>query len=237
MLNYLWETRPDILYSVHQCSRFCNNPHEKAIKCIIGYLKCTPNEGNFLSPDSSKGIQCYVDADFASGWNALDCEEPSSVYSRTGYVIMFTGCPVVWVSKLQTEVALSTMEAEYIALSQAMRDLIPLLGLLDEITPALNLDKNQLSVHWRACGVEPDSNKLFANLYEDNTGANELAKAPKIRPRTKHISLKYHHFWEQVKNGTVKLNLTGTKDQIAYIFIKALDKPSFLHLRKLLSGW
>ncbi len=144
MLNYLWETRPDILYSVHQCSRFCNNPHEKAIKCIIGYLKCTPNEGNFLSPDSSKGIQCYVDADFASGWNASDCEDPSSVYSRTGYVIMFAGCSVVWVSKLQTEVTLSTTEAEYIALRQAMRDLIPLLSLLDELTPALHLEKINL---------------------------------------------------------------------------------------------
>jgi len=240
MLNYLCGTRPDILYSVHQCSRFCNNPklsHEKAIKRIIRYLKRTPNEGIFLSPDRSKGIQCYVDADFASGWNASDCEEPSSVYSCTGYVIMFAGCPVGWVSKLQTEVALGTTEAEYIALSQAMRDLIPLFSLLDELAPALHLDKNQPSVHLRACGVEPDSNKLFANLYEDNTGAYELAKAPKMRPRTKHIALKYHHFREHVKNGTVKINLIGTKDQIADIFTEALDKPSFLHLRKLLSGW
>jgi hypothetical protein len=147
MLNYLCGTRPDILYSVHQCSRFCNNPklsHEKAIKRIIRYLKRTPNEGIFLSPDSSKGIQCYVDADFASGWNASDCEDPSSVYSRTGYVIMFAGCSVVWVSKLQTEVTLSTTEAEYIALRQAMRDLIPLLSLLDELTPALHLEKINL---------------------------------------------------------------------------------------------
>jgi len=82
MLNYLCGTRPDILYSVNQCSRFCNNPklsHEKAIKRIICYLKRTPSEGIYLCPDSSKGIQCYVDADFASGWNASDCEEPSSV--------------------------------------------------------------------------------------------------------------------------------------------------------------
>jgi hypothetical protein len=52
-----------------------------------------------------------LDADFANGWNASDCEEPSSVYSKTGYVIMYAGCPIIWVSKLQTEVALSTTEA------------------------------------------------------------------------------------------------------------------------------
>jgi hypothetical protein len=150
---------------------------------------------------------------------------------------MFASCPMVWVSKLQTEVALSMTEAEYIALSQAMRDLIPLLGLLDELTPALHLEKDQPSVFWKACGIEPNSQKLFANLYEDNTGAYELAKAPKMRPRTKHIALKYHHFREHVNKGTIRINLIGIKDQIADIFTKALDKPSFIHLRKLLSGW
>jgi hypothetical protein len=58
-----------------------------------------------------------------------------------------------------------------------------------------------------------------------------------MRPRTKHIALKYHHFREHVSNGTIKNNLIGTKDQIAYIFTQALDKPSFLHLQKLPSGW
>jgi hypothetical protein len=240
MLNYLCGTRPDILYAVHQCSRFCNDPrlsHEKAAKRIIRYLKRTPKEGLILRPDSTRGIQCFVDADFANGWNSADCDEPSSVYSRTGFVIMYAGCPLVWVSKLQTEVALSTTESEYIALSQAMRELIPLLGLLEELTPCLNLNKDQPSVYWKACGYEPNTGKLIADLFEDNAAAYELAKAPKMRPRTKHIALKYHHFREHVSNGTVRVHLIGTKDQIADIFTKALDKPSFTHLRKLLCGW
>ncbi len=240
MLNYLCGTRPDILYAVHQCSRFCNDPrlsHEKAAKRIIRYLKRTPKEGLILRPDSTRGIQCFVDADFASGWNSADCDEPSSVYSRTGFVIMYAGCPLVWVSKLQTEVALSTTESEYIALSQAMRELIPLLGLLEELTPCLNLNKDQPSVYWKACGYEPNTGKLIADLFEDNAAAYELAKAPKMRPRTKHIALKYHHFREHVSNGTVRVHLIGTKDQIADIFTKALDKPSFTHLRKSLCGW
>jgi hypothetical protein len=135
---------------------------------------------------------------------------------------------VVWVSKLQPEVALSTTEAEYIALSQAMRDLTPLLGILEELTQVLKLNKDQPHVFWKSCGFDKDSNNLVANLYEDNAGAYELAKALKMRPRTKHIALKYHCFREYVSN--------GTKDQLADIFTKALDKPSFIHLRKLFCG-
>ena len=68
MLNYLCGTRPDILFAVHQCARFCEHPklsHEKAVKRTVRYLKRTPTEGIVLRPDSSRGIQCYVDADFA----------------------------------------------------------------------------------------------------------------------------------------------------------------------------
>jgi hypothetical protein len=82
MLNYLCGTRPDIFYAVHQCSRFCNEPklsHEKAAKRIVRYLKRTSKEGLILRPDSSHGIQCFVDADFADGWSREDCDEPSSV--------------------------------------------------------------------------------------------------------------------------------------------------------------
>jgi hypothetical protein len=240
MLNYLCGTRPDILYAVHQCSRFCNDPrlsHEKVAKRIVRYLKRTPKEGLILRPDSARGIQCFVDADFANGWSSEDSDESSTVYSRTGFVIMYAGCPLIWVSKLQSEVALSATEAEYIALSQAMRELIPLLGLLEELTPALQLNKDQPTVYWKACGYDNNNGNLSADLLEDNTGAYELAKAPKMRPRMKRIALKYHHFCEHVSNGTIRINLIGTKDQIADIFTKALDKVSYTHLRKLLSGW
>jgi hypothetical protein len=69
MLNYLCGTRPYILYAVNQCSHFCNDPrlsHKKAAKRIICYLKRTPKEGLILRQDSTQGIQCFVDADFAS---------------------------------------------------------------------------------------------------------------------------------------------------------------------------
>lgn len=98
MLNYLCGTRPDILYAVHPCSRFCNDlilSHEKAAKCIVHSLKCTPREGLILCPDNTWGIQCFVDADVANGWSREGCNEPSSVYSQPGFVIMYPGCPLI----------------------------------------------------------------------------------------------------------------------------------------------
>jgi hypothetical protein len=130
MLNYLASsTRPDIAFAVHQCAKFTTNPrrnHELAIRLIVRYLKATANKGYILRPTYPPQLDCYVDADFAGSWTSSTAENPSSVKSRTGYVITFASCPVLWCSKLQTEVALSTTEVEYIALSQSARDLIPL---------------------------------------------------------------------------------------------------------------
>ena len=116
MLNYLVNcTRLDLLFSVHQCARFAANPmlsHEQAIKRICRYLLGTIDQGLMLSPDMSRGIECFVDADFAGNWRPEDAEDRTSLLSRTGFVIFFWGCPITWVSKLQTEVALSTTEAK-----------------------------------------------------------------------------------------------------------------------------
>jgi hypothetical protein len=74
---------------------------------------------------------------------------------------MYAGCSLVWVSKLQTAVALSTTEAEYIALSHTMHELIPLLGLLKELTPVFHHDKDQPHMFWKSCGYAAPSNKYL----------------------------------------------------------------------------
>jgi hypothetical protein len=134
MLNYLaTSTRLDIAFAVHQCARFTTNPrhvHELAIWRIVRYLKGTSDKGIILKPSSLRNLDCFVDADFAGTWTSSTSADPSSVKSSTGYVITFASCPVLWTSKLQTEVALSTMEAKYIALSQSTCDLIPMHELL-----------------------------------------------------------------------------------------------------------
>jgi hypothetical protein len=151
MLNYLAaSTRPDCFFAVHQCARFSANPrlsHERAVKRIIRYLKGTKNKGIILNPDQSKGIQCYVDADFAGGYSSETSDDPVSVFSQTGYVIYYYGCPVTWVSKLQAEISLSTVEAEYIALSQAMRDIIPFMDRMKELDGIFGEDSPKPNIH------------------------------------------------------------------------------------------
>ncbi len=88
------------------------------------YLLDTRKRGMIYKPDCSKGLECYTQADASNAENVL---------SRTGYVIMHASCPILWVSWLQTEIALSTAEAKYITLSQALCDVIPLITLLKEV--------------------------------------------------------------------------------------------------------
>jgi len=131
MLTYVsTSTHPDIAFAVHQCAHFCTKPkrcHELAVGHIVHYLKGTKHCGYILRPSSEhRNLDCYVDADFAGLWSPSSFHDPISIKSRTGYVISFASCPVLWSSKLQTEIALSTTEAEYIAMSQASRDLIPM---------------------------------------------------------------------------------------------------------------
>ena len=118
-------TRPDIQFVVHQCARFSHNPkasHSAAMKRIYKYLKDTREQGLVFNPSSDLKLDCYVDSDFAGLWGYKNNQDPMCVKSRTGYVLMLGDCPILSVSKLQTEIALSTLEAEYIALSQAMRE-------------------------------------------------------------------------------------------------------------------
>jgi hypothetical protein len=101
--------------AVHQCACFSTNPlqlHEQAVIWIGQYLLSSKDNGMIYSPDSSKGIEVFVDADFAGGWDSAQAEDVVNVYLRTGLFIYYAGCPVYWQSKLQTEIALSTAEAE-----------------------------------------------------------------------------------------------------------------------------
>ena len=93
----------------------------------------TKDRGIVFKPDHKRGLECFVDADFAGGWNKEDPGNPDNGLSRTGYVIFYAECPMVFASRMQTEIALSTAKSEYIACSMAMREVISLMQLMKEI--------------------------------------------------------------------------------------------------------
>ncbi len=126
MLLYISSnTHPDIQFAVHQVYRFSHCPkrsHGQAVKRIIRYLIETRTKGIEFVPDLKEGLNAYVDADFAGLYGYENDQDPVSVRSRTGYTLTLFGCPIIWASKLQTEVCLSSTAAEYVAFSMAMRD-------------------------------------------------------------------------------------------------------------------
>jgi hypothetical protein len=106
-----------------------------------------------------KSFECYVDADYCGNWDPLHADDPNSAKSRTGYVIMYHGCPILWASQLQSVFALSTTEADYVASSTALRDVIPVMELLKEMWD------NGYDIE----GIPSIKSKLF----KDNSGAFE----------------------------------------------------------------
>ena len=229
MLMYLASnSRPDITSAVHQCARFSHctkRSHEKAVKRIVRYLQGTKDKGLIIKPTQNLQIDLYADADFAGLWNSEDDQDPTCVKSRSGYILTIGKVPLVWKSKLQTEIALSTMESEYIALSLAMRELVGMRALFDEVKEMLDLPG------------ETQTN--LSRVFEDNEACLRLASStmPKLTPRSKHIAVKYHWFWEKLEPLNIVILSIDTKSQLADIFTKGLTPKEFEEKRKLVSGW
>ena len=81
------------------------------------------------------------------------------------------------------------------------------------------------------------NDRVHCKVFEDNEGAIEIAKVPKMRPRTKHLNIKYHHFREEVKKGTVSIYHVATGEQMADMLTKPLDETLFEKHRKKMMGW
>jgi hypothetical protein len=222
-------SRPDITFAVNQCARHSHRPtqkHAEYLRRLGRYLVATRDKGMIFSPKSNLKINCYVDADFAGRYGFDDDQDPHCVRSRTGYVIYVGGCPIVWKSSMQKLVSVSTLEAEYIAMSTACRDLLPLTDLVLEVADAVGMSPKEIA-------------DFHSTIWEDNAGAHALANMdlPRMTPRSKHIALKYHWFREHVMSGKFRVRKIGTLDQIADLFTKGLGPTLFLPLRKKLMGW
>ena len=114
MLTYLQgNSCPEMSMVVHQTARFVKNTmilHKRALRRLGKYLLHTKRDVIIYNPDTQNGLECYVDADFAGGWQQTDSSNSENVMSRTGMVIMYANCSIYWRSLLQTEIALSNEE-------------------------------------------------------------------------------------------------------------------------------
>jgi hypothetical protein len=137
-LNYLSQTtRADIVYTTHQFAKYSPNPrepHGETVRYFVCYLKKTCDLGTCFKPERKKFFECYCEADFNGDLNKhLTPYDPSIDKPRSGWIVFYARCPVIRASKLQTQVALSTTKAEYIAMSQSLQDVFPIMFLVQEI--------------------------------------------------------------------------------------------------------
>ena len=198
-------TRPDISYSVSMLSKFNSSPseaHLTAAKRIIRYLKGTVNLGLKYCKSEEGQLIGYADADWAG-----DLDDR---HSTSGNVFLMAGGAISWMSKKQATVALSTSEAEYVALSSATQEAVWLRRLLTD----LKATPRELTV-----------------LMEDNQGAIAIARNPVSHARTKHIDIRYHYVREALQEDTIDLCYCPTEEMVADLLTKPLSKGKFEKLR------
>ena len=135
---------------------------------------------------------------------------------------MVGNCPTQWLSKLQTKIAVSTMEAEHIALITAMYDLIPLQTLMDKVEELL------CTKSLPSC--------TNSEILEDNNGALILATSPWMTHQSKHIAIKHHFLKDcvQQSQGMTHLVKVNSEDQFVHCMMKGLEKTKFHWVRKML---
>ena len=187
-------------------------------------------EGLIIKPNlDNLAIDCHVDADFAGNWDKNDPEDPSNVKSRTGFLITFADVPLLWKSKVQDHIALSTMESEYIALSTAMRSLVFIRALFRELCEKHNLSYG-------------DKISKISTVFEDNRAAKILATTdpPRLTPRSKSLAVRYHWFRAHlgIKDGSgiVIEDVQSTSNKADFL-TKALAKMEYIANRLAVCGW
>jgi hypothetical protein len=203
--SLMWATltRPDICTAVSRVAQFTANPiwaHWKAGIRILRYLLHTCTLGLVYNGNSIRSVQVFAYADSAWG-------NERKGRSRYGYVTLLGSCPISWCSKVTTMTCLSTAEAEYVAATEAAKELTWLRNLLTE----LGLNQPNPSV-----------------LHEDNQACIRMASNPVISSRNRHFGIKMHWIRDQVAAGIISLVYVPTDKQLADIFTKVLNKTLFL---------
>ena len=241
------ETRPDIAFATSVAARFAKNPghqHTEAVKTILRYLKGSRERGITFGGHDKLLVEGYSDSDWAG--------DKDSRKSTSGFIFMLNGGPVSWCSKKQATVALSSTEAEYIALTLAAKEatwlrlLLTELGLLqpdDQHALIKVLEQNtsaqaiQANLSIERGGETESSEKgiergvedeIVIPLKGDNQGSIALAHNPVFHSRTKHIDIQHHYIRDEVAAKRIELSYVPTEQMIADGLTKALTHVKFL---------
>ena len=206
LMYCMLRTRPDIAFPVGALSQYNTNygkPHWIAVKRILWYLQATKHlQLTYISPT---GLLGYCDADYGG-----DTDDRRSF---SGFAFMFAGGAVSWSSKKQRTVALSSTEAEYMAVTQAAKEATWFRRLLKEIKHFVD--------------------DTPTTIFEDNQGCIALAKNPAYHAKTKHIDIQHHFIREKVEDKEIDLVYCKTEDMIADMLTKPVTRDK---LQKFCNG-
>lgn len=200
-------TRPDLCSSISLLSRYQNCASEKllvSLKRVLRYIKGTLELNLVYANKSDNIISGYADADW--GGDTTDRK------STSGFCLFVFGNVVLWSSKKQSTVAISTTEAEFIALSSCVTEACWLRNLLLE----LKLVRTDTKI----------------TIYEDNQSTIRSCNTHEQLKRMKHLDIKYHFVKDKIKDGIIILQYINSSEQIADILTKPLNKVVFEKLRK-----
>ena len=201
LMNACVGTRPDLAHTVTLLSQYASCPnksHLAACKHVLRYLKGTANWSLNFPCKNDSILHGFTDSSYG---NFMDDRK-----SCSGYVFRLGEASISWSSKKQKTVALSTTEAEYMAMSDASRQMIWLSSALTE------LKQNYKPV-----------------LHADSNGAIDLAKNQKVSQRSKYIDIRYHFIRSHINN-TFELEYIPSGDNLADLLTKALTKQTHQRL-------
>jgi hypothetical protein len=204
-LVYLTNTRLDICFSVNTLSQFLVEPrhvHLMPAKHVMRYLKGTIDCGLSYDGDHDFTLSGYTDADWTG-----------SVFDRkntSGCCFSLGSAMISWQSRKQSNIALSTVEAEYIVACSASCEAIWLRKLLTSLFD-----------------LEMEATTILC----DNQSCIKMTKNPVFYDRSKHIEIRYHYIRDMVERGALKLQYISVNEQVADVLTKPLSRVKFEQFR------
>jgi len=222
-------TRPDITHAVNEVSRYLSNPgqkHWQAVKRIMRYIKGHVKDKliyqSYVHHDIKSWMPCvetYTDADWGGD---LDTRK-----STTGYIIKIDGNTISWTSRRQASITLSTAEAEYMAITDATKEVLWTRQLIKEI----------MNVIHEGDATYIDKSLPYSVIYTDNQAAKAISENDTHHNKTKHIDIRYRFIQQHINNKDIKIEWIPTQQQQADILTKAVSKQIFIYLKnKVMQG-